>query len=144
MTDIHPPNIRSKNMSAIKSADTKPEKIVKSFLCNFGLRYRKFSNEFKFKPDFIFPGIKHVIFIHGCFWHRHQGCSRCSTPSQNKEYWSAKFKKNVDHDKSVYKELRRQNMNYLIFWECEIKQRTMMILEDKIVREIEKCREKLR
>ena len=135
---------RSKNMSRIRSKNTKPELIFRKKLHSLGYRYSLHKKDLPGKPDLYLKKYNLAIFIHGCFWHRHQGCSRCSTPSQNKEYWSAKFKKNVDHDKSVYKELRRQNMNYLIFWECEIKQRTMMILEDKIVREIEKCREKLR
>ena len=131
-------------MSRIRSKNTKPELIFRKKLHSLGYRYSLHKKDLPGKPDLYLKKYNLAIFIHGCFWHRHQGCSRSSTPSQNEEYWTAKFKKNVDHDKSVYKELRRQNMNYLIFWECEIKQRKMMILEDKIVREIERCRENLR
>jgi len=119
MTDRHPPNIRSKNMSAIKSADTKPEKIVKNFLCNFGLRYRKSSNEYKFKPDFIFPGIKHVIFVHGCFWHRHD-CKFSTSPNSNKQFWKKKFIDNKQRDQNHYHILKYKQWSYDIVWECEL------------------------
>ena len=135
---------RSKNMSRILSKNTKPEVIFRKKLHSLGYRYSLHKKELPGKPDLYLKKYNLAIFIHGCFWHRHQGCSRCSTPSQNKDYWKAKFKKNVNNDKSVYKKLRGQKMNYLIFWECEIKQRKMMILEEKIVREIEKCRKNLR
>ena len=131
-------------MSRIRSKNTKPELIFRKKLHSLGYRYSLHKKDLPGKPDLYLKKYKLAIFIHGCFWHRHQGCSRCSTPSQNEEYWTAKFKKNVDHDKSVYKELRRQNMNYLIFWECEIKKRKMMILEEKIIKRLERCRENLK
>ena len=131
-------------MSRIRSKDTKPEIVFRKRLHSLGYRYSLHKKDLPGKPDLYLRKYNLAIFIHGCFWHRHKGCSRCTLPSQNKEYWTAKFKKNVDHDKKVYKELKRQNMNLLIFWECEIKPKKMDILQKKIIKKIEKCQENLK
>ena len=135
---------RSANMSRIRSKDTKPEIVFRKRLHSLGYRYSLHKINLPGKPDLYLKKYNLAIFVHGCFWHRHKGCDRCTSPSQNKEYWTAKFKKNVDHDKKVYKELKRQNMNLLVFWECEIKPKKMDVLEKKIIREIEKCRGNLK
>ena len=131
-------------MSRIRSKDTKPEIVFRKRLHSLGYRYSLHKKDLPGKPDLYLRKYNLAIFIHGCFWHRHKGCSRCTSPSQNKEYWSAKFKKNVEHDKMVYRELKRQNMNLLIFWECEIKPKKMDELDKKIIRKIEKCRVNLK
>ena len=135
---------RSANMSRIRSKDTKPEIVFRKRLHSLGYRYSLHKKDLPGKPDLYLRKYNLAIFIHGCFWHRHKGCSRCTSPSQNKEYWSAKFKKNVEHDKKVYRELKRQKMNLLVFWECEIKPKKMDELDKKIIRKIETCRGNLK
>ena len=131
-------------MSRIRSKDTKPEIVFRKRLHSLGYRYSLHKKDLPGKPDLYLRKYNLAIFIHGCFWHRHKGCSRCTSPSQNKEYWSAKFKKNVEHDKKVYRELKRQKMNLLVFWECEIKPKKMDELDKKIIRKIETCRGNLK
>ena len=92
---------RSANMSRIRSKDTKPEIVFRKRLHSLGYRYSLHKKDLPGKPDLYLRKYNLAIFIHGCFWHRHKGCSRCTFPSQNKEYWSAKFKKNVEHDKKI-------------------------------------------
>ena len=135
---------RSANMSRIHSKNTKPEIVFTKRLHRLGYRYSLHKKNLPGKPDLYLKKYNLAIFIHGCFWHRHKGCSRCTFPSQNKEYWSAKFKKNVEHDKKVYRELKRQKMNLLVFWECEIKPKKMDESDKKIIRKIETCRGNLK
>lgn len=121
MTDHLSKERRSWNMSRIRSTNTKPEKIVRSLLHRMGYRFRICVKDLPGKPDIVLPKYKTVIFVHGCFWHRHEGCKRCSVSSSNEKYWSDKFKINLDRDKQVKNELTKASWRVIIFWECEIK-----------------------
>lgn len=107
-------------MSRITGKDTKPEIIVRKFLHASGLRFRIHVGDLAGKPDIVLPKWKTVIFVHGCFWHRHEGCRRSTTPIENREYWLEKFRKNVDRDKRHIEALEAQNWKVFILWECEV------------------------
>ena len=110
---------RSWNMSRIRSKDTKPEIIVRSLLHQMGYRFRLHRKDLPGKPDIVLPKYKTVIFVHGCFWHRHKGCKRCTTPSTNKNFWLLKFQRNLDNDKTNKTKLRSQGWTVAVIWECE-------------------------
>jgi len=114
-------NHRSWNMSRIKGKDTKPEMIVRSALHKSGYRFRLHRKDLPGKPDITLPKFKTVIFIHGCFWHRHQECKYCYTPKSNVEKWQKKFKENVARDKKVQSELSKTGWKVIVIWECEVK-----------------------
>jgi DNA mismatch endonuclease (patch repair protein) len=110
---------RSWNMAQIKSADTSPEVMVRSALHRRGFRFRKNVKDLPGKPDIVLPKYGTVIFVHGCFWHRHK-CSRASTPKSNVLFWDAKFKRNVENDKKHARELRRLGWRVITIWECRL------------------------
>ena len=114
---------RSWNMSRIRSKDTKPERIVRSFLHRNGLRFRLHVKNLPGKPDIVFPKYKTVIFVHGCFWHRHKGCSDATIPSSNRDFWQNKFKRNVKRDKEEQATLRKLGWKVIVVWECELKEK---------------------
>lgn len=111
---------RSWNMSRIRSKDTIPEMHVRSALHRAGYRFRLHVKDLPGKPDIVLPKHKTVIFVHGCFWHRHKGCSRATTPSTNQEYWQQKFKRNVERDKREQAELKKLGWKVIVVWECEV------------------------
>ena len=111
---------RSWNMSRIRSKNTKPEMHVRSALHRAGYRFRLHVKDLPGKPDIVLPKYKTVIFVHGCFWHRHKGCSRATMPSSNQEYWKQKFKQNVERDKREQAELKKLGWNVIVVWECEV------------------------
>lgn len=112
---------RSRNMSRIRSRNTVPELRVRSTLHRAGFRFRVHSNELPGKPDVVLRKHKTVIFVHGCFWHRHAGCSRCSTPSSNEGYWIPKLAGNVVRDRVNQRSLTKLGWKVLVIWECETK-----------------------
>ena len=112
---------RSWNMSKIPSKDTKLEKTARSILHRMGFRFSLKQKNLPGKPDIVLPKYRTVIFVHGCFWHRHSKCYLATIPKSNKMFWSAKFKYNVKHDSAVQAELYKLGWNILIIWECEIK-----------------------
>ena len=122
---------RSYNMSQIGGKDTKPEMAVRRILWHLGYRYRLHSKGLPGKPDVAFKSRKKVIFVHGCYWHRHPGCKYTTTPKSNVEFWNKKFRVNMERDKRVQRELREAGFRYLIVWECEIK--NPVLLEKKLV-----------
>ena len=111
---------RSRNMSAIKSKNTKPEIKVRKVLHSMGYRFRLHRKDLPGSPDIVLPKYKTVIFVHGCFWHRHENCKYASTPKTRKEFWENKFKANVKRDKNNFKELKNLNWKVLVIWECEL------------------------
>lgn len=113
---------RSWNMSRIRSKDTGPEMRVRSALHRAGYRFRLHVKDLPGRPDIVLPKYKTVIFVHGCFWHRHKGCSRATMPSSNQEYWKQKFKRNVERDKCEQAELKQLGWRVFVVWECKIKQ----------------------
>lgn len=112
---------RSWNMSRIRSTNTSIEVLVRKYLFKKGFRYRKNVTSLPGKPDIVLPKYKTVIFVHGCFWHRHKGCKFATTPSSNADYWQEKFSRNTENDKKHIKELNAQGWRVITVWECEIK-----------------------
>lgn len=135
MADNHTPEVRSKNMSHIKSKNTKPEIQVRHYLFSKGFRYRKNVKDLPGCPDIVLPKYKTVVFINGCFWHKHD-CPRFVWPSSNSDYWRPKILKNVDRDKENQLKLEEAGWHVLIVWECQLKKNsfdiTMNDLEAKI------------
>lgn len=117
---------RSKNMSAIKSKNTKPEVEVRKLLHSMGFRFRLHKKDLPGSPDIVLPKYKTVIFVHGCFWHRHQRCKFASNPKTRVDFWNKKFKDNIERDIKVRKELENLEWNCLIIWECQIKNKTYL------------------
>lgn len=109
-------------MSRIKSKDTAPEMRVRSALHRAGYRFRLHVKDLPGKPDIVLPKYKTVIFVHGCFWHRHKGCSNATMPSTNQAFWKEKFKRNVERDKREQAELNKLGWKVLVVWECEVTQ----------------------
>mgnify|MGYP003340662026 FL=1 len=112
---------RSRNMSAIKSKNTKPEIKVRKVLHSMGYRFRLHSKNLPGSPDIVLPKYKTVIFVHGCFWHRHQNCKYASTPKTRQEFWNKKFNENINRDKINQENLSSKGWKIIIIWECEIK-----------------------
>ena len=121
MADVHSPEKRSYNMSQIKSKDTKPEEKVRKYLFAHGFRYRKNDARLLGKPDIVLPKYKTVIFVNGCFWHKHEGCRYFVWPKNNAEFWKSKIEKNVERDLRVQQELRSLGWQVIVVWECELK-----------------------
>ena len=106
-------------MSRIRSGDTKPEIVVRSLLHRMGYRFRLHRRDLPGKPDIVLPKHRTVIFVHGCFWHRHRGCKRCTTPSTNQDYWLEKLKGNAERDRKNKRLLKKLGWKVGIVWECE-------------------------
>jgi len=115
------PERRSWNMSRIRGAHTKPEIRVRSMLHRMGYRFRLHRKDLPGKPDIVLPKYQTVIFVHGCFWHRHPGCRFAYTPKSRVEFWSKKFARNVERHKEVEAELSEQDWRVVLVWECETK-----------------------
>lgn len=111
---------RSLIMSRIRSSDTKAEVVLRKALHAAGFRYRLNRRGLPGTPDLVFPGRGAILFVHGCFWHRHLGCRRATTPSTNVEFWSAKFTRNVERDARKTAELRALGWRVGVVWECEV------------------------
>ena len=120
MDRLHPEK-RSCNMSRIKSRDTTPECVVRSFLHRHGFRFRIHVRELPGTPDIVLPKYKTVIEIRGCYWHRHPNCKIAAIPSTNIEFWQKKFAENIARDKKSERDLNELGWHVIIIWECEIK-----------------------
>lgn len=121
MADIKSPEERSRNMSAIRSRDTKPELYLRKLLFAEGLRYRKNVQKLPGCPDLYFARYHTAVFVHGCFWHHHKGCKYAYTPRSRVEFWQNKFDSNVRRDSVVLHELTIMRTRCLIVWECTIR-----------------------
>ncbi len=121
MADIKSPEARSMNMSHIRGKDTKLELKVRKYLFHNGFRYRKNVRTLPGAPDIVLKKYKSVIFVHGCYWHRHQYCKLATTPKSNVEFWQKKFAANIANDEKHYSELEKLGWNVIVIWECEIK-----------------------
>ncbi|MCW1432016.1 very short patch repair endonuclease [Novosphingobium sp. JCM 18896] len=120
MVDTLTPAQRSERMSRIRSRDTKPEVALRRELHRLGFRFRLHGKHLAGKPDIVLPKYRTVIFVHGCFWHRHQGCKVATTPKSNTEFWIEKFNRNVERDGRNLEQLRNEGWNVIVVWECEI------------------------
>ena len=112
---------RSRNMSAIKSKNTKPEIAVRKLLHSMGYRFRLHRKDLPGSPDIVLPKYKTVIFVHGCFWHRHENCKYASTPKIRKEFWENKFRANVKRDLEIQEKIKNIGWQSVVIWECELK-----------------------
>jgi DNA mismatch endonuclease (patch repair protein) len=106
-------------MSRIRSKNTKPEILLRKTLHGMGLRYRLHDRKLPGAPDLVLPKYRAVIFVHGCFWHRH-GCKLTTTPSTQEDFWQAKFRANIERDRKNVRELETRGWRVLIVWECEL------------------------
>lgn len=111
---------RSWNMSRIQSRHTKPERMVRSILHKEGFRFRLHVRELPGSPDLVLPRYGCVIFVHGCFWHRHKGCRLAYKPKTHTAFWNAKFVANVKRDALVRRQLKQSGWRIIVLWECEI------------------------
>lgn len=136
MADRITPEHRSWNMSRIKGKDTKIEVKVRSWLFANGFRFRKNDRRYPGTPDVVLPKYRTVIFINGCFWHRHEGCRYATTPKTRTEFWQKKFDRNVANDIRHKEEMEAMGWNVITLWECELKKKqfeeTMQGLAEKI------------
>ena len=112
---------RSRNMSAIKSKNTKPEIAVRKLLHSMGYRFRLHRKDLPGSPDIVLPKYKTVIFVHGCFWHRHENCKYATTPKTRKEFWEKKFRENINRDNLNQANLSLKGWKIIIIWECQLK-----------------------
>ena len=119
MADNHTKEIRSYNMSQIRAVNSKPEILVRKYLFSQGFRYRINDKRYPGKPDIVLPKYKTVIFVNGCFWHKHD-CGRFVWPKSNTEYWNNKITRNVDRDADNYGKLKKMGWNIIILWECQL------------------------
>lgn len=124
MADNHSKEVRSMNMSHIRSKNSKPEELVRKYLFSKGFRYRKNVKTLPGCPDIVLPKYKTVIFVNGCFWHKHD-CPRFVWPSSNEEYWRPKIMGNVERDKRNIAELQQLGWTVLTVWECELKKKVI-------------------
>ena len=120
---------RSRNMSAIRSKNTKPELIIRRGLHAIGFRFRLHKKELTGKPDIYLPKYKTVVFIHGCFWHQHENCKNAIIPKTNSEFWEIKLNGNVMRDIDNINKLNDDGFNVIVVWECTVKKH----LKDKTI-----------
>ena len=135
MADNHSKEIRSMNMSHIRSKNTKPEELVRKYLFSKGFRYRKNVRKLPGCPDIVLPKYKTAIFVNGCFWHKHD-CQRFVWPTSNQDYWIPKISRNVQRDKEHYQELRKNGWNVFVVWECQLKKKNFDSTMEQLVLDI--------
>jgi len=123
MPDVVDRKTRSRMMSGIRGKDTAPELAVRRFLHSKGYRYRLHVGGIPGRPDIVLRRLKSVVFVHGCFWHRHPGCRFAYTPKSNIAFWEKKFASNVTRDRLVRRQLRRDGWHALVIWGCEVNDR---------------------
>ncbi len=132
MVDVHTPDQRSYNMSKIRGKNTKPEITLRKKLWKLGYRYRLHKKGLPGSPDIVFSKYKSVIFVHGCYWHRH-GCKYTTTPATRSEFWESKFQKNIERDLRNIQNLTNSGWRVMVVWECEIKKD----FNNKLIRKIQ-------
>jgi DNA mismatch endonuclease (patch repair protein) len=121
MSDPHSKEIRSYNMSMIRSKNTRPEMIVRKYLHKNGYRYKLHDLSLPGKPDLVLVKYKTAIFVNGCFWHGHNGCRYYVIPKTRTEWWQAKLLKNKENDAQNFEELKSGSWKVICIWECELK-----------------------
>lgn len=123
MTDTLTTSARSERMSLIKGKDTGPELVVRRMVHQMGYRYRLHQKHLPGRPDLVFSSRRKLIFVHGCFWHRHydSACKLARLPKSREEFWMPKLEANAQRDRKNQDELRALNWKFLVIWECELK-----------------------
>lgn len=112
---------RSLIMAAVHSEDTRPEMAVRKIVHGLGYRYRLHVRTLPGRPDLVFPAKRKIVFVHGCFWHRHGKCRYASSPKTRRKFWGAKFAANVARDRRIVRELKRMGWAVFTVWQCELK-----------------------
>ena len=135
MADNHSKEVRSMNMSRIRSTNSMPEEIVRKYLFSKGFRYRKNVKKLPGCPDIVLPKYKTVIFVNGCFWHKHD-CPRFVWPSSNQDYWIPKIQRNIERDRLNVAELQKQGSHIITVWECELKKKNRELRLERLLSEI--------
>ena len=130
MADTHSKEVRSKNMSHIRSTNSKPEETIRKYLFSKGLRYRKNVRKLPGCPDIVLPKYKTVVFVNVCFWHKHD-CGRFVWPSSNEEYWHKKINRNIERDANNLRTLTEQGWRVITIWECQLKKK---VAEENLLR----------
>lgn len=125
MADIVDQKTRSRMMSCIRGVNTVPELVIRKFLHAQGFRFRLHQKKLPGKPDLVLSRYQVAIQVNGCFWHRHEGCSNCSTPGSNTERWKKKFDANVERDRWNVERLRSAGWRVLVIWECGVRRTGM-------------------
>jgi len=120
MGDVHSKEVRSFNMSRIRGKNTKPEMLVRKYLFSKGFRYR-IHGKLSGRPDIVLPAYRTVVFVHGCFWHKHEGCRYFVVPRTRTEWWLEKIGRNCVNDAKNVDALRVQGWKVIIVWECQLK-----------------------
>lgn len=123
------------NMSRIRSTNSKPEEIVRKYLFSKGFRYRKNVKKLPGCPDIVLPKYKTVIFVNGCFWHKHD-CPRFVWPSSNQDYWIPKIQRNIERDRLNATELQKKGWHIITVWECELKKKNRELRLERLLSEI--------
>ncbi|MCE7888802.1 MAG: DNA mismatch endonuclease Vsr [Sorangiineae bacterium PRO1] len=118
--DTVSPEVRSRMMASIRGHNTRPELAVRRAMHAAGLRFRLHRKDLPGKPDLVFPRYRTVVFVHGCFWHRHAGCEVARLPEANRDWWKEKFRRNRMRDSRQQRALRRDGWNVIVVWECEL------------------------
>ncbi|WP_345270558.1 very short patch repair endonuclease [Nibrella viscosa] len=136
MGDVHTSEQRSYNMSRIRSKDTNPEIVVRKFLFSMGFRYRLHDSKLPGKPDIILPKYKTAIFVHGCFWHNHEGCKRANLPKSNLDYWIPKIERNKKRDVENQAKLAALGWHIIVIYECQLKAKVLSDTLNKVVNEL--------
>ncbi len=121
MADVFPPEQRRWIMGRVRGRDTKPELRVRSWLHRNGFRFRLHRRDLPGTPDIVLPGRRTVIFVHGCFWHRHPGCKFASHPATNTEFWAKKFEGTVRRDQESQVALQALGWKVIVIWQCELR-----------------------
>ncbi len=119
LMDIIDKEARSRLMGRIRGKDSKPEMVVRRIAHRLGFRFRLHRRDLPGSPDLVFPARRKVVFVHGCYWHRHHGCRLAYEPKSNVEFWADKFTANVARDRKALEDLRDQGWDTLVVWECE-------------------------
>ncbi|MGR1216558.1 very short patch repair endonuclease [Metapseudomonas otitidis] len=127
--------LRNELMRSIRRKDTAPEIVTRKLLHSLGLRFRLHRKSLPGSPDIVLPKHRTVVFVHGCFWHRHPGCRYASTPKTRQEFWLPKFAANVERDARKEAQLREMGWRVLVIWECET--RGLPELEERLRREFD-------
>ena len=123
VTDIYSPRKRSEIMGRVRATGTKPELVVRQLVHGIGYRFRLYNDRLPGRPDLVFPRHRKVIFVHGCFWHRHERCSKATIPLTNSDFWERKLTRNSERDRENVDTLQSDGWKVFIIWECETKHR---------------------
>ena len=134
--DVFSKSKRSDIMSKVSGKDTRPELLVRKYLFSKGFRYRKNVKDMPGKPDIILLKYKTIIFVHGCFWHGHEGCDAAKLPASNVDYWIKKISSNIKRDSQNIQQLRMLGWNIIVIWECELKPKIRKNILEQLIEKI--------